>query len=70
MFNIAVCDDYIKHSFKLEELIDNAFNFYEEAVSIDVFDKPQSLLTKIQTENYNVIFLDIEMPTMNGLELA
>lgn len=70
MFKIAICDDLIKHSFKMEELIDMAFSFYGEVVDIDVYEKPQSLLTKISSENYNIVFLDIEMPSMNGLELA
>ncbi len=71
MFKIAVCDDDINHSFKLEEYILEAFKKFSINVEVDVYEKLISLLNKFEDGKvYTILFLDIEMPRLSGIDLA
>lgn len=68
--NIAICDD----SFAIEQIqshlqtfqIENNMDFH-----ITAFSQEKDLLDAHSASNsYHVIFLDIEMPELNGLEIA
>lgn len=63
---IAVCDDDSYFIKKFYNLIISVFNGNSKA--IDCYTNPQELVNS--NTKYDIIFLDIEMPEINGIELA
>jgi CheY-like chemotaxis protein len=49
-------------------LINNLFSDYE--ITCDTANNGEEAILAIQTKNYDVILLDIQMPDMNGFEVA
>lgn len=72
MLKIAVCDDEIGFTAKLESIIEDVAGKKGIQIDIDVFFNGLSLLKNIKHNNvrYDIIFLDIEMEAMDGLETA
>lgn len=72
MINLAICDDEIEFCDKLENLLIEIAKQENIQIDIDIYLSGSKLLNKIQTEQacYDMIFLDIEMEGMNGLEIA
>ncbi|MCR5144125.1 MAG: LytTR family DNA-binding domain-containing protein [Lachnospiraceae bacterium] len=67
---IAVCDDN-KHTISiLYKSIARAFDENHVDVMIDIFLSPKELLSQLEDETYNLIFLDINMPEMDGIEVG
>ena len=69
--NIGICDDdklYIK---EITKLLDRYMIQYDIDISYDTFT-PLELLNRISTTPgcYDILFLDVEMSEMNGLELS
>lgn len=60
---IAICDDDLLFMKKLEETLYNHLNF----VNIKIFWNVYDLLE--QVECYDILFLDYEMPLLNGIEV-
>lgn len=65
---IAICDDEEMFREQLKTMLENYYH------SLDVLMVPYSsgeeLVNEIETKQYDLIFLDIEMKGMNGLETA
>lgn len=71
MINIAVCDGSRTITNHLEKLIASASQNLSINVNCNVFSDSVSLLKNIRIGNmYDLIFLDTEMPGMNGIETA
>lgn len=72
MINIAICDDKVEFSNKLEEILSDIIKEENIQADIDIFQSGNELLNKLQTDKnyYDIIFLDIEMKGMDGLETA
>lgn len=69
--NIAVCDDMEITRSTLSKMIKSYFLNHNLIVDISTFSDASSLLNSIQTEKFfDIIFLDIEMPGMSGMECA
>ncbi len=67
---IAICDDEIKICSHIEKiLLDILANKSIEA-DIDVFFSAEELCREIEHQKYDMVFLDIELPEMNGVELG
>lgn len=73
MIRIGIVDDDILHSTKLENYILNYTNEYDKVkVEVDFFKSGTSFLKCLNTgnESYQILFLDIEMEAINGIETA
>ena len=63
---IAICDD-------IEDVCNKIHKCLREItgdISIDCFCSGYDLLNSMNNENYDIVYLDIEMPGINGIETA
>jgi len=67
---IAICDDEMEYI----EIVKEQIRIYTDAnhigASFDLFQSGHSLLASNASKGYDVIFLDVYMPDMDGLETA
>lgn len=72
MYRIAICDDNVEQTGITETVILKFFSTIDKEVQVDVFFKPKTLLKTMSNSRtgYQIIFLDIEMQEMNGIEVA
>lgn len=70
-FRFAICDDDLNAITALHILLKNLEIRYDIDYEITPYNDPKKLLADYQTSGmFHAIFLDVEMPGMNGLELA
>lgn len=71
-FNVAVCDDDVKITNIIENLLNITANEYGIDIKIDIFYNGSMLIDYMETQNkiYNLIYLDIEMKDLDGIEVA
>lgn len=68
-YNIAVVDDKRQDSEKLQRNIHMWFNEHNSpARNVTCFNDGQELLNDFEPEKYNIIFMDIIMNSLNGIE--
>lgn len=68
---IAIVDDDKDFCGKAEEIVQNFFKEIEEAVSVKRYTDGNALLDELKLRrSYDIYFLDVEMPKINGLDLA
>lgn len=71
MVRIAICDDNIKITSYIEKLIFGIKNKYNMEIEVEVFFDGLTLLSQIEKESsYDIIYLDVEMKIMNGIDTA
>ncbi len=69
MIRAAIVEDVLEEAEALKSLLSRYEQEEGVAVDVRIFDKPLAFLGSYKA-NYDVIFLDIEMPSCNGLEVA
>lgn len=69
-YRIAVCDDEEYALVKITEVIKKTFAKIGENVEINAFEKSELLLEANRTDSFDMIFLDIDMPDIDGIEAA
>lgn len=68
---IAIVDDLKKDSDRLEECIRGFFDKQNNATAlVDVYTSAEEFLPAFKPDDYSLVFLDILMDEMNGIELA
>lgn len=73
IINIAICDDKKAEIDNLLKEIDIVFSKYISAknkIEVYQYTDPNKLIEEYKTKNYDLIFLDIEMPWMDGFSVA
>ncbi len=69
MTKIAIIEDEYDMSNDLKKHVEMFFNQHEKNISIDIFDNAVKFLDKYKT-GYNLVFMDINLPYMNGIEAS
>lgn len=71
MYRIAVCDDESAHAEWIEARIQSEFKRQGEAISAKTFTNAKILQQRLDNgESFDVYFLDIDMPDINGIALC
>ncbi|MCX7615464.1 MAG: LytTR family DNA-binding domain-containing protein [Clostridiales bacterium] len=70
MLRIAICDDEKRCLTDTKCMLESWSAATSSQIQIDCFDNGDSLITESVASRYDIIFLDIVMPLLNGLEAA
>lgn len=70
MLKIAVCDDENIFRNELEEMIRSYFVGKDYVCKIVLFESGVELLKELKKEEYNILFLDINMDKVTGIDVA
>lgn len=70
MFKVAIVDDEKAAISIVSGAVDSFFKEKRLEYSISSFNNPLNYLATIREEPYNLVFLDIDMPQKNGLDIA
>ena len=68
--NVAICDDDPEMCDKLKTIIEKYQITFDHNFQIDIFSDGISLCESPHLPDYNILFLDVEMPILSGLEAA
>ncbi len=70
LIKIAVCDDEKVVLDRVASIINLEFSQKNVNVAIDKFQDKQSLISSPNIDDYNIMFLDIDLKTDNGIDVA
>lgn len=70
MYRIAICDDEEKILFDIQKKIENCFSKQEVEAEYFCTNDSEKMLEHIKNETVDVLFLDIDMPQISGMEIA
>lgn len=71
MFRIAICDDELHVCSQLENILGALSKGLPKRIEVDVFYTGESLMQYLSHgEGYDLIFLDIELKLLNGVEVG
>ncbi len=70
MIRLAICDDELSYQNILKQKILSIFEKEKTDVEISTYSSGEELLKAIKDKKTDVIFLDIDMPVMSGLNVA
>ena len=68
MITIAVCDDTPQYMQQTISLLEQWSKERETAIKVDHFDNGDALLNSLSNQPYDLIFLDIIMPMLSGID--
>ena len=69
-WNIAICDDEEAALTILSSSLQGAFRAHNVEASIDTYTRPRVMLAQMKNVSYDLLFLDIEMPGLSGIDVA
>ncbi len=67
---IAVCDDESRAISVISASVESVFREHGQDILLESFLSPRDLLSRMASCVFDLIFLDINMPDMDGVELA
>ncbi len=70
MIKIAICDDDIVQVHCLKNLIEYEFFYYTDDFDIQLYTNGEDLLEDHSTIEFDIVFLDIDMPQLSGFTIA
>ena len=70
ILKVAICDDEEKIGLNYKDEIEKILKIYGIEYEIDVFIDGYSFLEKHVKKKYDLVFMDIDMPRLNGMEVA
>lgn len=70
MIKIAICDDEEFICRQVRELTALHLDDSQYQYEIDLFTSGQDLCAALKTTDYNIVFLDIELPDINGIKIG
>lgn len=70
MIRIGICDDNVNMLNNLNTIISDAFSAYSAKFDIKTFTNGQALLNAHFIEKFDILFLDIDMPGINGFDIS
>ncbi|MBO5231584.1 MAG: response regulator transcription factor [Clostridia bacterium] len=70
MIKIAICDDEKFFADYLHSILDNSFKELCKSVEFFVFYDPLKMAEYMTFGNFDVVFLDIDMPCLSGFDIA
>ena len=65
---IAICDDEQRFTDDFNDIMSRLYNSLD--IIVDTFSQGDELIGSFSNKAYDIVFLDIEMPEMDGLTLA
>lgn len=68
--NFIICDNVKEDRDEIRDLLDKCMAIQEESVTFLEFDSGEALLDYMQTGSADIIFLDIYMDLLNGVQTA
>lgn len=68
MIRIALCDDTIQYRQQAQQLLEQWGTLRGQNLLIDCFDNGDALLSALTRQDYDLIFLDIIMPMLSGID--
>lgn len=70
MLKIAICDDEPIYLEKLQHCIQAFFTEKRVVYVVDLYDNSSNLIKRLDKESPDILFLDIDMPGVSGIEIA
>ena len=70
MYKIAICDDEKEILKKISEKIESVFQQKDIQATYYEINDSRVLMELLKKENMDVLFLDIDMPYLNGMDIA
>ena len=67
---VAVCDDEARAISVISASIESVFRGFGTEIALETFTAPAELLDRLNVHHFDLIFLDISMPEMDGIELG
>ena len=67
---IGICDDSVEDIKIIQKYLDTYNIAYDVNLTVDSFSSGSELLNCHKKQHYDIILLDIEMPSQNGMEIA
>ncbi len=68
IYNIAICDDSVEYGEIITEFVQRAALGISISCNLFTFNSGKNLVQACEINNFDIIFLDMEMPEQNGIE--
>ena len=68
--NIAICDDELNICSQVERFLSEILSEKSIEFNIDVYNRGNDLCDEMKRTEYDLVFLDIELPEMNGVDIG
>lgn len=69
-FRIAICDDELSICSQLENMIIEILQDMQAGFEIEIFSSGEVLCHELKRQNFDIIFLDIELPRISGIDVG